>query len=383
MGAARLRKMPAAWSLLVASLAAVVACVAAAAQSDYAFVVMSDIHIGEGMPAYDGSELYSNVHAKEAIRKINELTPEENIRLVLITGDLTDSAEEREYAVCREVLDLLDVPYSPAIGNHDVCIEHSKESCLTPHFFFLHQIKFYTDYNSSDVAEGDQTFQRTFGDLLQGEMGPGIQIAYKAPETWNSQRNITSLFQNWVVQIDGPSGLNLVVLDWNTRLAPFRPDYVDRGVGPWADLHDFPGGTINWLEETLPRLYTNNASQVAFFQHHPYRLQFYAPDRIYGFDRNEKARIQQVLRDSMPLEKYKGVFAGHLHRFYEGLAFDEEGFENFGQWETDTCKGHLMDRIPKNQYGAFTLVRVQNNLIVSIEQFSGPYYPEEPTSSSQ
>lgn len=320
---------------------------------DYSLVVLSDIHIGESLPAYDGSELYSNVHAKAAIKKINEIASSERVRMVFITGDLTDSAEDLEFSVCRNVLDLLTVPYAPCIGNHDIWQ--------------------YTNYNTTDTPTGDQIFDNVFGNRLRGTVGEGIEVLYKAPPTFNTDFNFTSHFQNYVVQMDGPEGLALVVLDWNSRQLPRRPGYEERGVGPQAFLHDFPGGTIDWLAQTLPVLYDRNVSQIAFLQHHPYRLQIYAPDRIYGFDRTEKARIQEVLQKSMPLSNYFGVIAGHLHRFFEGTAFDEEGFEDFRQIETDTCKGHVTDRVPRNVYGAFTLVRVRDNHIVSTEQFIGPY----------
>jgi len=285
--------------------------VASAQTSDYHFVVLSDIHIGESVPIYNGEELYSNVYAKAAIKKINELAPTFNIRFALITGDLTDSAENREYAVCRDVLDLLTVPYFPILGNHDVW--------------------YYDNYNTSDTPTGDMTFENVFATKFVNPVAPGVEVIFKAPSTFNPQFNITSMFQNYVVQTDG-NGLALVVLDWNTRKSPYRPEYVDRGVGPWAELHDFPGGTVDWLARTLPQLAARGVSQVVFLQHHPYRLQIYAPDIIYGFDRKEKARIQEILRASMPLDKYHGVIAGHLHRFFVGTAFDEPGFENFGQW---------------------------------------------------
>jgi hypothetical protein len=65
--------------------------------------------------------------------------------------------------------------------------------------------------------------------------------------------------------------------------------------------------------------------------------------------------------------------AGHLHRFFAGTAFDEPEWASFAQWETDTCKGHERDYIPKDEWSAFSLVRVRNGRIAAVEQFLGPY----------
>ena len=70
--------------------------------------------------SYDGSDSYSNYKMREAAAKINSLVASEDIRFAFVTGDLTDSAEPLEYEVARRELDLLDIPYFPVLGNHDV-----------------------------------------------------------------------------------------------------------------------------------------------------------------------------------------------------------------------------------------------------------------------
>ena len=50
------------------------------------------------------------------------------------------------------------------------------------------------------------------------------------------------------------------------------------GVGPEAELHDFPGGTMDWLRSTLSdfqlqgKKQVESAAQQSFFimQHHPF-----------------------------------------------------------------------------------------------------------------
>ena len=65
--------------------------------------------------------------------------------------------------------------------------------------------------------------------------------------------------------------------------------------------------------------------------------------------------------------------AGHLHRFFTGTAFDDQGWETFAQWETDTCKGHERDYIPKDEWSSFSLVHVRGGRIADVVQYLGPY----------
>lgn len=145
----------------VAAAAAIVRPAAAQIEDDYSFVVLSDIHIGEGYPRYapappaprhrdlsgglgarasrwggchprrafhrpasprryDGSDSYSNIHVREAIAKVNSLVDSENIRFAFVTGDLTDSGEPLEFDTVRRELDALNIRYFPIIGNHDI-----------------------------------------------------------------------------------------------------------------------------------------------------------------------------------------------------------------------------------------------------------------------
>jgi 3',5'-cyclic-AMP phosphodiesterase len=55
--------------------------------------------------------------ATELTSQINKL---KNIDFVIQTGDLTDFGLLQEYNWMKEILDQLDVPYFPVIGNHDL-----------------------------------------------------------------------------------------------------------------------------------------------------------------------------------------------------------------------------------------------------------------------
>jgi hypothetical protein len=159
----------------------------------------------------------------------------------------------------------------------------------------------YDDYGNNPGPDGDVAFARTFADWFRPPFPAGVALTYPNTTVVNPEfSNVTSLFQNYLVRV-GP--LVLIALDWNTRQAPRRPGYEERGVGPTAQLHNFAGGTLQWLNSTLAALAKDpagNITEIVFLQHHPYRLQVYAPDAIYGFSREKKQQVSAA-RSSRPL----------------------------------------------------------------------------------
>lgn len=77
---------------------------------------ISDLHI---VP--DGSRCYgmvdTNTLALQAVEAVNRL----NVRpqAVVVTGDIIDTAHERDYALARNILDRLEMPFHLVSGNHD------------------------------------------------------------------------------------------------------------------------------------------------------------------------------------------------------------------------------------------------------------------------
>jgi 3',5'-cyclic AMP phosphodiesterase CpdA len=100
-------------------------------QWQFSFVHLTDVHIGEGAPGddYGTPGYYDNTSPADAgdplirLRKsvywINDHIQDLNIHFVVITGDLSESAEMSELLRCKQVLDSLEVPYIPVMGNHD------------------------------------------------------------------------------------------------------------------------------------------------------------------------------------------------------------------------------------------------------------------------
>ncbi len=82
--------------------------------------VLSDIHIGEGCASpYNYEEnCYSVQTARRTVDYINA-NLSQSIDLIIITGDLTGSAQKTQYEKALEILNGLQVPWIPLIGNHD------------------------------------------------------------------------------------------------------------------------------------------------------------------------------------------------------------------------------------------------------------------------
>ncbi|WP_298820660.1 phosphodiesterase [uncultured Roseibium sp.] len=77
---------------------------------------MTDLHLRpRGLACYRVSD--TNMFAERAIRSLKSLDPQPDA--LVITGDLTDRSDPREYAVARELLSRLDMPVFLLPGNHD------------------------------------------------------------------------------------------------------------------------------------------------------------------------------------------------------------------------------------------------------------------------
>lgn len=110
-----------------------------APKPDWSFATITDLHIGYGYLDYgdegfeDGNsgESYSLTEMLEsAVGTIIAERDCRDIRFVVVTGDISDTAEESEFLKAREILNSLNdpngdgntedgIPYIPLIGNHD------------------------------------------------------------------------------------------------------------------------------------------------------------------------------------------------------------------------------------------------------------------------
>jgi len=77
---------------------------------------MTDLHLRpRGLACYRVSD--TNMYAERAIHALNALTPRPDA--LVISGDLTDRSDPREYAVARSLFARVDMPVYLIPGNHD------------------------------------------------------------------------------------------------------------------------------------------------------------------------------------------------------------------------------------------------------------------------
>src|SRR5262249_45251102 len=95
---------------------------------------ITDLHVVDRGQKLAGV-LDTNAMARAALAHLNTLVPRPDV--VLVTGDLAEHGQASEYAVLRELLDGLAMPYYVIPGNHDrrtpllpAFAEHAESSSL-------------------------------------------------------------------------------------------------------------------------------------------------------------------------------------------------------------------------------------------------------------
>ncbi|WP_299813704.1 phosphodiesterase [uncultured Roseibium sp.] len=85
---------------------------------------MTDLHLRpRGLACYRVSD--TNMFAERAMQSLRALSSAPDA--LVITGDLTDRSDPREYAVARELLSRLDLPIYMIPGNHDGSADMRRE----------------------------------------------------------------------------------------------------------------------------------------------------------------------------------------------------------------------------------------------------------------
>jgi 3',5'-cyclic AMP phosphodiesterase CpdA len=270
----------------------------------FSFAHITDLHVGEGPDDYgspgwddaDGAEDARTAALRLLVSTVNFAIDEYDIRFVMATGDFGDSGERSEEQKTKDILDQLNVPYFPLIGNHD----------MWP----------YTAGSEAPGPIGDAQFEEVFSEQFArlAALFPSLE---KAPTpAYNPECSCDSSFQNYAFDYEG---YHFIALDMVTRRhAPFGYD----GVTSEADLFDFAGGTWEWLTDHLDAYAGYGEKNVFLFSHHPPVVTTLGILDCLTID--EVNRIDAFIRDRGLSGAIWGFFAGHHHLDYDLTGFDDQ-----------------------------------------------------------
>lgn len=314
----------------------------------FSFVHISDTHIGEGLGDYGTPGFYNDTMPaidnskparalREAVKWINFHEQDKNIKFVLVSGDLTGSAEKSEFMKFKEIMSDLQVPYVPLIGNHDVWP--------------------YVEYqNEATYATGDSIMNEVFADVYdRGKLffdnwNDGTRLS----RTYNPESRTACYLQNFSFEYDD---FIFYGLDFNPR---YHVNKAEPGIGPEAQLMDWNGGTYRWLKNELANNPNKKNHNVCIFAHHPPTDNILVILSNFVFDIGEYNTLWNGLA---PYKDNLGIWmAGHIHIDYDyplinnvmqirGVAANKDSdsahFEIVNVYEVPTVTGIANSRIEK------------------------------------
>lgn len=203
-----------------------------------------------------------------------------------------------------------------------------------------------------------------FGERLkEGSKGSGVSVSQWPTGTCeNGNFGFQTWHHNFILQFDTLPSLSVLGLDWTAR----GNALPEPGVGPEAELHNYPCGTLPWLDKQLKSLANQpSANSTRFFlaQHHPFHnLEVYSPlgrnmIKNFTFDNAQSAAVEQVFSSSFSPESILGVTAGRMHRWFYGDAWTrftalDQRWMKVREWETPAAKGWVFG---ENFVSAFTV----------------------------
>ena len=223
-------------------------------ESRFSFAVLADTHV---------TETTENLERLEtAATWITDNAESYDIQLVLILGDI---AWNEGFPLAHAALAKLAVPWVPILGDNEI------------------------------QFSGEETFDTTFADQYAA-LASQLDNFQRGPTPMdNPEYGASSWFQNMSFDLHD---VHFAGLDWCTR-------HIGGLEGEMADLHDFAGGTLGWLESDLQGLSSGPDNRVVFASHHPMHL---SPG---GFDTAELATVDALLTSWG--DAIYANFAGHYH----------------------------------------------------------------------
>ncbi|MCG2796290.1 MAG: metallophosphoesterase, partial [Actinomycetia bacterium] len=284
---------------------------------EFSFVQLTDLHIGEGpddygTPGYDdkppaGDVGEPAVELRDAVNWINANKATYMIKFVIITGDLTQSAERSEFLKGKEILDSLDIPYIPVIGNHDIWP--------------------YTQTEESPSPVGDQYFREVFADQFETlrNLMPGWDDGTRNTLIVNGEEGCNSYFQNFAFDY---AGYHFICADFNTRSHAIS----GKGANPWANLFDSEAcrGTWYWYKNHFNSYPYKAANNVLTFTHQPLYN-----NSVFTFSEGEYNTITDFFYNNNYKDNVGLWMGGHFH---EAVPPWSPPFE----YEIKTSTGHFI-----------------------------------------
>ena len=246
---------------------------------EWSFAIITDLHIGRGYPDYGGEgwndtetvgqDYYLTERLQRVVDTIIDLKKTQDIRFVVVLGDISDSGEYSELEKARDILDGLnydvngdgkfDMVYVPILGNHDLwpCTEYINPDEARPSLFrsvFQDQFAILSNYfgknweedvdpNYVNYAFGIGQMKFVALDFVsRNSLSKGIGQAHDETLTWlESQLGV---------------GLPTVLLSHiplTSHLAAFPLDPLDIwmaiGAGPGEVLANFAGHVHGFYDE--------------------------------------------------------------------------------------------------------------------------------------
>lgn len=270
---------------------------------NFSFVHITDVHIGEdynqngndyGGDGFDNDSVpYGDTSQpvralKNAVAWINANYVAKNIKFVIVSGDLTGSAEKSEMIACRDMLNKLQIPYVPIIGNHDIW----------PYVRYQFEAPYaYGDSVWNEVFDSVFTADKLFFDNWND--GTRLQRTYN-PESFHEH-----YFQNFSFEYNG---FVFYGLDFNPR---YHVRKSEPGIGPEAQLMDWNGGTFRWLKQELATNTNLRDENTIFISHHPItnNLLMIASGFVFNIDEyNKMVSMLTPYKNSLAL-----WLCGHIH----------------------------------------------------------------------
>ncbi|MCY6369351.1 metallophosphoesterase family protein [Clostridium ganghwense] len=267
---------------------------------NFTFAHITDIHMGRDIDDY-GTEGYDDEapegdvgvaaqNLRDTVNWINENYESKGIEFVIITGDISDSAEKSEFVKAKEILDTLEIPYVPLTGNHDIWP--------------------YTSNDEAPEAVGEQYFMEVFEDTFDSlsthfeEWDDGTRLT----KTWNPEQNCYNYFQNFAFNY---KGYHFMCADFNAR---FHSKTV--GVPSEASLYDFSGGTWSWFKDHYNEYKSDEEDKMLIFAHHGLTNDFKST-----FSPNEYKKVSSFLYDNGNINRTGLWCYGHMHMNIEANAY--------------------------------------------------------------